>query len=200
MHCEDPGCLKACPAPGAIVQYSNGIVDFDHEKCIGCGYCIKGMPVRHPAHLPGRSQSLQVHALLGPRCCRPRPGLRQVLSDACHRVRYQRRNEGARRRTYQRSQVARLQECRSLRSPRRRRHPRYVCAATRRQTWKFMRACQKTRRISPIVEIWKGLTNMPASRRWAPSPRSAFCIMWFPAPTRSNPRMRKTRSALLGSR
>src|SRR5688572_16258630 len=28
MHCQDPGCLKACPAPGAIVQYSNGIVDF----------------------------------------------------------------------------------------------------------------------------------------------------------------------------
>ena len=24
MHCADPGCLKACPAPGAIVQYSNG--------------------------------------------------------------------------------------------------------------------------------------------------------------------------------
>jgi formate dehydrogenase iron-sulfur subunit len=28
MHCADPGCLKACPAPGAIVQYTNGIVDF----------------------------------------------------------------------------------------------------------------------------------------------------------------------------
>ncbi|HZE91027.1 MAG TPA: 4Fe-4S dicluster domain-containing protein, partial [Rhizobacter sp.] len=28
MHCADPGCLKACPAPGAIVKYSNGIVDF----------------------------------------------------------------------------------------------------------------------------------------------------------------------------
>jgi len=28
MHCEDPGCLKACPSPGAIVKYSNGIVDF----------------------------------------------------------------------------------------------------------------------------------------------------------------------------
>ena len=39
MHCEDPGCLKACPAPGAIVQYSNGIVDFQQDKCIGCGYC-----------------------------------------------------------------------------------------------------------------------------------------------------------------
>jgi formate dehydrogenase iron-sulfur subunit len=24
MHCEDPGCLKACPSPGAIIQYNNG--------------------------------------------------------------------------------------------------------------------------------------------------------------------------------
>ena len=48
MHCADPGCLKACPAPGAIVQYSNGIVDFDHEKCIGCGYCVKGCPFNIP--------------------------------------------------------------------------------------------------------------------------------------------------------
>jgi formate dehydrogenase iron-sulfur subunit len=48
MHCEDPGCLKACPSPGAIVQYSNGIVDFDHEKCIGCGYCVKGCPFNIP--------------------------------------------------------------------------------------------------------------------------------------------------------
>ena len=48
MHCEDPGCLKACPAPGAIVQYSNGIVDFVHENCIGCGYCVKGCPFNIP--------------------------------------------------------------------------------------------------------------------------------------------------------
>jgi formate dehydrogenase iron-sulfur subunit len=48
MHCEDPGCLKACPAPGAIVQYSNGIVDFVHENCIGCGYCEKGCPFNIP--------------------------------------------------------------------------------------------------------------------------------------------------------
>jgi len=42
MHCADPGCLKACPSPGAIVQYANGIVDFHEENCIGCGYCISG--------------------------------------------------------------------------------------------------------------------------------------------------------------
>jgi formate dehydrogenase iron-sulfur subunit len=48
MHCEDPGCLKACPSPGAIVQYANGIVDFVHENCIGCGYCVKGCPFNIP--------------------------------------------------------------------------------------------------------------------------------------------------------
>ena len=48
MHCADPGCLKACPAPGAIVQYSNGIVDFVPEHCIGCGYCISGCPFNVP--------------------------------------------------------------------------------------------------------------------------------------------------------
>lgn len=48
MHCEDPGCLKACPAPGAIVQYTNGIVDFHEEHCIGCGYCITGCPFDVP--------------------------------------------------------------------------------------------------------------------------------------------------------
>lgn len=48
MHCEDPGCLKACPSPGAIVQYANGIVDFHEEKCIGCGYCVTGCPFNVP--------------------------------------------------------------------------------------------------------------------------------------------------------
>jgi len=48
MHCSEPGCLKACPAPDAIIQYSNGIVDFHEEHCIGCGYCIMGCPFNIP--------------------------------------------------------------------------------------------------------------------------------------------------------
>jgi len=48
MHCEDPGCLKACPAPGAIVKYENGIVDFVKDNCIGCGYCVAGCPFNVP--------------------------------------------------------------------------------------------------------------------------------------------------------
>jgi len=52
MHCAEPGCLEACPAPGAIVQYANGIVDFVSENCIGCGYCIKGCPFDIPRMNP----------------------------------------------------------------------------------------------------------------------------------------------------
>jgi formate dehydrogenase beta subunit len=48
MHCADPGCLRACPADGAIVQYENGIVDFQQDKCIGCQLCMSGCPFDIP--------------------------------------------------------------------------------------------------------------------------------------------------------
>jgi formate dehydrogenase iron-sulfur subunit len=48
LHCDDPGCLAACPAPGAIVQYENGIVDFDQTQCIGCQFCVAGCPFDIP--------------------------------------------------------------------------------------------------------------------------------------------------------
>ncbi len=52
MHCAEPGCLVACPAPGAIVQYTNGIVDFQQDQCIGCGYCMTGCPFNVPKFSP----------------------------------------------------------------------------------------------------------------------------------------------------
>ena len=52
MHCADAGCMKACPAPGAIVRLDNGTVDFVHDKCIGCGYCITGCPFDVPRLSP----------------------------------------------------------------------------------------------------------------------------------------------------
>ena len=48
LHCEEPGCLFACPAPGAIVQYQNGIVDFNQDQCIGCQNCVSGCPFDIP--------------------------------------------------------------------------------------------------------------------------------------------------------
>jgi formate dehydrogenase beta subunit len=52
MHCADPGCLAACPADSAIVQYANGIVDFQQDHCTGCGYCITGCPFDIPKFNP----------------------------------------------------------------------------------------------------------------------------------------------------
>lgn len=52
LHCEEPGCLYACPAPGAIVQYENGIVDFNQDHCIGCRYCVSGCPFDVPRFNP----------------------------------------------------------------------------------------------------------------------------------------------------
>ena len=52
MHCADPGCLAACPADGAIVQYQNGIVDFQQDNCIGCQYCVTGCPFNVPKFNP----------------------------------------------------------------------------------------------------------------------------------------------------
>ncbi len=52
MHCAEPGCLIACPADGAIVQYANGIVDFQQDACIGCGYCMTGCPFNIPKFSP----------------------------------------------------------------------------------------------------------------------------------------------------
>jgi formate dehydrogenase beta subunit len=52
MHCAEPGCLIACPADGAIVQYQNGIVDFQQEYCIGCQYCVAGCPFNIPKFNP----------------------------------------------------------------------------------------------------------------------------------------------------
>jgi len=58
MHCADPGCLRACPADGAIVQYTNGIVDFQQENCIGCQYCVTGCPFDIPKF---NSETKKVH-------------------------------------------------------------------------------------------------------------------------------------------
>jgi len=52
MHCVDPGCLRACPSPGAIVVRENGTVDFEDEHCIGCGYCMTGCPFDVPRRHP----------------------------------------------------------------------------------------------------------------------------------------------------
>ena len=85
------GLPDACPADGAIVQYANGIVDFQEEHCIGCGYCITGCPFNIPKFSPTARESFQVHAVQRSRLGRPRARLHQGLSHRLPALRHQER-------------------------------------------------------------------------------------------------------------
>jgi len=50
MHCDDAGCMKICPAPGALFKTKEGAVGFDKEKCIGCKLCVAGCPFNVPRY------------------------------------------------------------------------------------------------------------------------------------------------------
>jgi len=41
LHCTIAGCEKACPED-AISHTEFGSVVIDHDKCVGCGYCVQG--------------------------------------------------------------------------------------------------------------------------------------------------------------
>ena len=42
-HCENAACVSVCPT-GASYRDANGVVSIDHDKCIGCKYCIAACP------------------------------------------------------------------------------------------------------------------------------------------------------------
>jgi formate dehydrogenase iron-sulfur subunit len=50
MHCGDAGCMKICPAPGALFRTKEGAVAFDKNKCIGCKLCVAGCPFDVPRY------------------------------------------------------------------------------------------------------------------------------------------------------
>lgn len=42
-HCEEPLCVKSC-ITGALSVNENGIIVFNHDKCVGCYTCILSCP------------------------------------------------------------------------------------------------------------------------------------------------------------
>lgn len=42
-HCDDPPCVEVCPT-GASFVWEDGIVDIDHDKCVGCRSCMVACP------------------------------------------------------------------------------------------------------------------------------------------------------------
>src|SRR5215467_10379210 len=42
-HCDDAPCIEICPT-NALFRRSDGIVDFDNHRCIGCKSCMQACP------------------------------------------------------------------------------------------------------------------------------------------------------------
>lgn len=49
-HCRDPKCVKGCPT-GAMHISSDGSVQHDDSKCIGCKYCTWNCPYGVPQYI-----------------------------------------------------------------------------------------------------------------------------------------------------
>ncbi len=47
-HCEEPSCLKACPAKAITKEAQFGVVLIDQQKCIGCRRCEAACPYGAP--------------------------------------------------------------------------------------------------------------------------------------------------------
>ncbi|MDD5287928.1 MAG: 4Fe-4S dicluster domain-containing protein [Dehalococcoidales bacterium] len=47
MHCNDPGCVEACPV-SAMQKTANGPVIYDQKRCFGCRYCMTACPFGIP--------------------------------------------------------------------------------------------------------------------------------------------------------
>ncbi|MGE5322250.1 MAG: 4Fe-4S dicluster domain-containing protein [Actinomycetota bacterium] len=42
-HCDDAPCIEICPT-NSLFRRSDGIVDFDNQRCIGCKSCMQACP------------------------------------------------------------------------------------------------------------------------------------------------------------
>lgn len=79
-HCDDPQCMKVCPAD-TYSKRPDGIVVQDHDKCIGCRMCIMACPYNAPVFDPveGKTSKCNLCAErldegLLPRCVASCPG------------------------------------------------------------------------------------------------------------------------------
>jgi anaerobic dimethyl sulfoxide reductase subunit B len=55
-HCEEPACVRQCPAKAYTKRDEDGIVIHDPEKCIGCRYCTWVCPFGAPQYDAGEGR------------------------------------------------------------------------------------------------------------------------------------------------
>ncbi len=77
-HCEDPACVSNCPV-GAYTKLESGIVQQDHDLCIGCKMCIEACPYNAPCYDEETSRTFKCDMCID----RQEQGLLPACVDAC---------------------------------------------------------------------------------------------------------------------
>ena len=77
-HCENAGCLEACPT-GAIVRTEFGGVFIQPDVCNGCGYCTVACPFGVVDRRPGDGRAFKCTFCYD----RQRAGLQPACATAC---------------------------------------------------------------------------------------------------------------------
>jgi formate dehydrogenase iron-sulfur subunit len=77
-HCENAGCLEACPT-GSIVRTEFGGVFVQPDICNGCGYCIVGCPFGVIDRRPGDGRAFKCTFCYD----RQKAGLKPACATAC---------------------------------------------------------------------------------------------------------------------
>ncbi len=89
-HCEDAGCLEACPT-GSIVRTEFGGVYIQPDVCNGCGYCVVACPFGVVQRNPDDGRAFKCTFCYDRQKVGLAAGLRQGLPDGVDQVRDARR-------------------------------------------------------------------------------------------------------------
>jgi Fe-S-cluster-containing dehydrogenase component len=130
LHCEDPGCLKACPASRRDRQVRQRHRRLQPGQLHRLRLLRGRLPVQHPAHQQEGQQGLQVHDVfsdrvqvgLAPVCVKTCPSSAISFGSKKDMV-----TKGEKRVAYLKN--ARYPDRRAVQPAGRRRHARDVCAA-----------------------------------------------------------------------
>ena len=194
MHCDEPGCLAACPG----ARRDRPVRQRHRRREPGPVHRLRllrdRLPLRRAAFLGDDREDGQVHALRRPRLRRPRARLHQGLPDRVPALRHEGRHGRARQHRVEQLKANGFANAVALRSAGRRRHGRRHRARARRPSGLVRPAGRSARPAARQVLEERSCARSAPSRSSAPS-IGAFAPLHEVRAQRSRGRRRRGRES-----